>query len=116
MCLDGTFRAASGKPSFGPARLYPCLQKQAFFHRFKDGLFLPACRDQELLDILQISFLHGESPVDRPVLFFGEDPLKPAAVKKGRRPFKILFRHCQKLCLCADPAHCICPFIGRGCL
>ena len=115
MRLDRPFRTASGQPSLGPARLDPRLQKQAFFHRLEGRFFLSAHRDQEFLDILQIPLLHGESPVDGPVLFFREDVFKPAAVKKGRCPFKIFFRHLQKLSLCADRARCSCPAVRRGC-
>ena len=102
--LQRTLRPAACQPSFCSARFHPRLQKEALFNRFKDRLFLPACRDQKFLHVPEVSFLHGKAAVKCPVLRLRENLLKSAAVKKGCCSVKILLRHMQKIFFRPDRA------------
>ena len=94
-------RAASQAAVYSSALSFR-LQKETGLHRFKNRLFLSAGSDQELLNILQIILLHGETPVQRPVLVLSQDTVKTMAVKKVCRPFDILLRKSEKIRLCPD--------------
>ena len=102
MCLQSSLGPAARKPALRPAGPCLCLEKKAFFHRFKQGFLFSAGRDQKLLHVLEVALLHGKAAVQRPVLFFCEDLLKTAAVEENCRPLKVRFRHREKIRLCPD--------------
>ena len=100
--LQRAFRPALRHAALGAARTRPGLDPEFLLHGFKEGLLLAAGRDQEFLDILQAALLHGESPVEGPVLLRGQDLLQTLLVKQGRRPLEILLRQGEEVLLAPD--------------